>query len=62
MSEQNIELTRDWVVRELTYCILTGWSIEFCPLNGGADLKIQISKCGKTLIKSFRFRPLSNFI
>ena len=47
MSEQNIELTRDWVVRELTYCILTGWSIEFCPLNGGADLKIQISKCGK---------------
>lgn len=60
MSEEDMELARDCVVRELVYCILTGWSVEFCSLNGGADLKIQISKCGKMSIKSFRFQPLSN--
>ena len=48
INEKNMELARDWVVRELTYCILTGWSVEFGSLNGGADLKIQISKCGKS--------------
>ena len=51
MSEEDMELARDCVVRELVYCILTG----------GSDLKIQISKCGKMPIKSFRFQPLSNF-
>jgi hypothetical protein len=56
MSEQNIELTRDWVMRELEYCILTGWSVEFHSLNGGADLKIQISKCGKS---SYQIIPVS---
>lgn len=47
INEKNIELARDWVTRELAYCILTGWSVEFHSLNGGADLRIQISKCGK---------------
>lgn len=59
MSEQNIELTRDWVMRELEYCILTGWSVEFCSLNGGADLKIQISKCGKS---SYQIIPVSTTV
>lgn len=59
INEKNMELARDWVVRELTYCILTGWSIEFCPLNGGADLKIQISKCGKN---SYQIIPVSTTV
>lgn len=47
MDEKNMELARNWVAQELAYCILNGWSVEFHSLNGGADLKIQISKCGK---------------
>lgn len=56
INEKNIELARDWVARELSYCILTGWSVEFCSLNSGADLKIQISKCGKS---SYQIIPVS---
>lgn len=59
MGEQNIELARDWVVRELVYCILNGWSVAFCALNGGADLKIQISKCGKS---SYQIIPVSTTV
>lgn len=59
INEKNIELARDWVVRELTYYILTGWSVEFCSLNGGADLKIQISKCGKS---SYQIIPVSTAV
>lgn len=59
MSEKSIELARDWVIRELAYCILNGWTVEFHPLNGGADLQIQISKCGK---HSYQIIPVSTTI
>lgn len=59
MSEKDMELARDWVVRELAYCILTGWSVEFGSLNGGADLKIQISKCGKS---GYQIIPVSTTV
>lgn len=59
INEKNMELARDWVVRELTYCILTGWSVEFHPLNGGADLRIQISKCGKN---AYQIIPISTTV
>lgn len=59
INEKNMELARDWVVRELSYCILTGWSVEFGSLNGGADLKIQVSKCGKS---SYQIIPVSTTV
>lgn len=59
MDEKNIELARDLVIRELAYCILNGWAVEFHPLNGGADLKIQISKCGKN---AYQIIPVSTTI
>ena len=59
ISEKNMELAKDWVMRELSHCILTGWSVEFGPLNGGADLKIQISKCGKS---SYQIIPVSTTV
>ena len=46
-------------MRELEYCILNGWSVEFHSLNGGADLKIQISKCGKN---AYQIIPVSTTI
>ena len=49
MDEKNMELARNWVARELAYCIL----------NGGADLKIQISKCGKN---AYQIIPVSTTI
>lgn len=59
ISKKHMKLARDWVVRELAYCILTGWSVEFHSLNGGADLKIQISKCGKS---SYQIIPVSTTV
>lgn len=59
IREKHRKLARDWVMRELSYCILTGWSVEFCPLNGGADLKIQISKCGKS---SYQIIPIATTV
>lgn len=59
INEKNMELARDWVVRELSYCILTGWSVEFGSLNGGADLKIQISKRGKS---GYQIIPVSTTV
>ena len=59
INEKNIELARNWVVQELIYCILTGWSVEFHSLNGGADLKIRISKCGKN---SYQIIPVSDTV
>ena len=59
INEKNIELARDWVTRELAYCILTGRSVEFHSLNGGADLKIQISKCGKN---AYQIIPVSTTV
>lgn len=59
INEKNMELARDWVARELTYCILTGWSIEFHSLNGGSDLQIQISKCGKN---AYQIIPVSTTV
>lgn len=59
INEKNMELARDWVVRELTYCILTGWSVEFHSLNGGANLRIQISKCGKN---AYQIIPVSTTV
>lgn len=47
MSDQAMELVRSWAMQELAYCILNGWTVEFHPLNDGADLQIQVSKCGK---------------
>lgn len=47
MSDQATQLASDWAMRELTYCILNGWTVEFHPLNGGADLRIHLSKMGK---------------
>lgn len=59
INEKNMELARDWVVRELTYCILTGWSVRFDSLNGGANLKVQISKCGKN---AYQIIPVSTTV
>lgn len=59
IREKHRKLARDWVVRELTYCILTGWSVEFHSLNGGADLRIQISKCGKN---AYQIIPVSTTV
>ena len=59
MSDKDIEFARDFVVQELAYCILTGGSVEFHSLNGGADLKIQISKCGKN---SYQIIPVSTTV
>lgn len=59
INEKNMELARDWVMRELSYCILTGWAVSFHPLNGGADLLIQISKCEKG---SYRIIPVSTTV
>lgn len=59
INEKNMELARDWVVRELTYCILTSWSVEFHSLNGGANLRIQISKCGKN---AYQIIPVSTTV
>lgn len=59
INEKNMELARDWVVQELTYCILTGWSVEFHSLNGGANLRIQISKCGKN---AYQIIPVSTTV
>jgi hypothetical protein len=59
MDERNLEFARNWVVQELIYCILTGWSVEFHSLNGGADLKIRISKCGKN---SYQIIPVSDTV
>ena len=59
MDERNLEFARNWVVQELIYCILTGWSVEFHSLNGGADLKIQISKCGKN---SYQIIPVPDTV
>lgn len=59
INEKHIEIGRDWAIRELGYCILTGWTVEFCPLNGGVDLKIQVSKCGKT---SYQIIPVSTTV
>ena len=56
MNEKAIKLAQDWVRRELTYCIVNGWAVEFHPLNDGADLQIQISKCGK---HAFQVIPIS---
>lgn len=47
MSDQAMEITRSWISEELTYCILNGWTVEFIPINGGADLRIHLSKMGK---------------
>ena len=47
MSDQAMQFVRSWVGEELTYCILNGWTVEFIPLNGGANLRIHISKMGK---------------
>lgn len=54
-----MKLARGWVARELAYCILNNWAVEFYPLNGGADLKIQISKCGKN---AYQIIPVSTTI
>lgn len=59
MSDQAMELTRSWAMRELTYCILNGWAVEFHPLNGGTDLQIRISKCGK---HAYQIIPFSTTI
>ena len=59
INEKNMELARDWVMRELSYCILTGWAVAFRPLNGGANLLIQISKCGKS---SYQIIPVSTTV
>lgn len=59
IHEKKMKLVRNWVMRELEYCILNGWSVEFHSLNGGADLKIQISKCGKN---AYQIIPVSTTI
>lgn len=59
ISEKKMKLARGWVARELAYCILNNWAVEFYPLNGGADLKIQISKCGKN---AYQIIPVSTTI
>lgn len=59
MNEKAMELAQDWVRSELAYCILNGLAVEFHPLNGGADLQIQMSKCGK---HSYQIIPVSTTI
>lgn len=59
IREKHRKLARDWVMRELSYCILTGWAVEFCPLNDGTDLKIQVSKRGKS---SYQIIPVSTTV
>lgn len=59
INEKNMEFARDWVMRELSYCILNGWAVTFHPLNGGANLLIQISKCGKN---SYQIIPVSTTV
>lgn len=59
ISEKHRKLARDWVMRELEYCILTGWAVEFGPLNGGTDLKIQVSKYGKS---GYQIIPVSTTV
>lgn len=59
INEKNMELARDWVMRELSYCILTGWAVEFHSLNGGTNLLIQISKCGKN---AYQIIPVSTTV
>ena len=61
ISEKKMKLARDWAVRELAYCILNGWSVEFHSLNGGADLRIQISKCGKNAYQIIPFSTTIQF-
>lgn len=56
MNKRSANSARDWVARELDYCLLNGWAVEFRPINGGTYLKIQISKCGK---HAFQFIPVS---
>nr|DAM61588.1 MAG TPA: hypothetical protein [Caudoviricetes sp.] len=56
MNEKAMRLAQDCVRRELDYCIMNGWAVEFHPLNDGADLQIQISKCGK---HSYQIIPIS---
>lgn len=46
MDEKRLKLVRGWAMRELTYCLMNGWTIELQPINGDY-LRIQISKCGK---------------
>ena len=59
INEENMKFARDWVMRELSYCILTGWTVAFHPLNGGSNLLIQISKCGKN---SYQIIPVSTTV
>lgn len=59
INEKNIEFARDWVARELAYCILTGWSVEFHSPNCGTDLRIQISKCEKN---TYQIIPVSTTV
>lgn len=59
MSDQATQFASNWAMRELTYCISNGWAVEFHPLNGGADLQIQMSKCGK---HSYQIIPVSTTI
>lgn len=55
MNEKAMDLAQDWVRRELAYCILNGWAVEFQPINGG-DLRIQVSKSGK---HAYQIIPIS---
>ncbi len=59
ISEKHMKLARGWVMRELEYCILTGWAVEFAPLNSGTDLKIQVSKYGKN---GYQIIPVSTAV
>ena len=59
INEKKMKLARGWAMRELEHCILTGWSVEFHSRNGGADLRIQISKCGKS---SYQIIPVSTTV
>lgn len=56
MGDQAMEFARNWLGEELTYCILNGWTVEFIPINGGADLRIHVSKMGK---HSYQIIPVS---
>lgn len=49
INEKKMKLARGWAMRELEHCILTG----------GADLRIQISKCGKS---SYQIIPVSTTV
>ncbi len=55
MDNERLKLARDWAMRELSYCFLNDWSVEFQPVNSGY-LKIQISKCGK---HAYQIIPIS---